>query len=462
MIAPFKSPHALAFCVASMFASLSSCIVPTLSAEPAPKPNVIVIFADDLGIGDMSAYGSEDIETPNLDRLAANGVLFEQGYVTAPQCAPSRAGLISGRYQQRSGFEFNFPVRDADHLGLSLEETTLATRLGQAGYTTGIVGKWHLGTGDGYLPLQRGFDFFYGIGNGSSDYKPPYRWATEYLKVDRVSDIYRNEDCIVEEADYLTDAFSREAVSFIKRNASGPFFLFLPYTAPHVPLQATQKYLDRVEGIEEPDRRTYAAMVIAMDDGIGQILDTLNEEGISENTLVFFLSDNGAAPKHGGGSNAPYRGVKGNFYEGGIRVPFVAQWPGTIPAGEVYPYPVSSLDIAATAVALAGPQADAQPKLEGVNLMPYITGQDASAPHDTLCYKLYAWSKLWGIRRGDWMLLGFDGPDQRAELYNIEKDPLQKKNLAKEDPQRVEAMTAAWKAWDALNQPSAWPYKKSH
>ncbi|MDP0497723.1 MAG: sulfatase-like hydrolase/transferase [Verrucomicrobiota bacterium JB024] len=462
MIPYSLSSRTLAISAASLLASLFTVPVTCPAADIAPKPNIIVIFADDLGIGDMGAYGSKDIKTPNLDRLAGNGVLFEQGYVTAPQCAPSRAGLICGRYQQRSGFEFNFPVRDADHLGLSLEETTLATRLKQAGYTTGIVGKWHLGTGDGYLPLQRGFDSFYGLGNGSSYYRPPYRWATEYLDIDRPSDIYRDNECIIEEADYLTDAFSREAVSFIKRNSAGPFFLYLPYTAPHVPLQATQKYLDRVEGIEDPDRRIYAAMVYAMDDGVGQILDALEDEVISEDTLVFFLSDNGADPKHGGGSNAPFRGVKGNFYEGGIRVPFIAQWPGKIPAGEIYPNPVSALDIAATAVALAGSEADAQPALEGVNLMPFITGRTTSLPHDSLCYKLYAWNKLWGIRQGDWMLLGFDGPSGRSELYNIAQDPLQKKNLAKQEPQRVRAMTELWKQWDAHNQPSAWAYQSSH
>jgi len=441
------------------FFALFICVCISMGALAAtePRPNIVVILADDMGIGDAGVYGCTDIPTPHIDSIAANGVKMLEGYVTAPQCGPSRAGLISGRYQQRFGYEFNANPHDAD-CGMSTEEKSLATRLKAAGYTSAIIGKWHLGAGKGLLPQDRGFDYFYGIKNGMGEFFPPYRWATKYLKLDQPSDIFRNGKSIVETADYFTDALRRECVGFIDRSKARPFFLYASFTAPHVPLQATQKYLDRVGSIEDKDRRTYAAMMVALDDAVGDILDTLKQNGLWENTLLFFISDNGAA-KGAGGSNSSFQGYKGSLYEGGIRVPYLVQWPGTLPAGKDYAPPVSTLDVAATAVALAGADAVMEPALEGVNLVPYLTGAAKGAPHKVLFYKQYAWNDSWAVRRGAWMLYGRHGIDQPAALYNVEKDPQEKNDLSAQFPERVGKLTAQWKQWHWKNIDPAWEYK---
>ena len=374
--------------------------------EGGAPPNIVVIYADDLGIGDVGTYGCKDIPTPHIDSIAANGVLCEQGYVTAPQCGPSRAGLLTGRYQQKFGFEFNYSAKKSFELGVPLDEVLLFTRMKQAGYRAGVVGKWHMGRGEGYCPWERDVDYFYGILNGTSWYFPPFDWAARYLGLDDPTDIHRNQNVFIEkDSDYITDAFARENVDFIRRNAKRPFFLYAAFTAPHVPILFRERYMKRVASIPDQKRRKYAALVVALDDGVGRILDELKEQGLWDNTLLFFISDNGAS-RHDGGSNAPFKGFKGSMWEGGIRVPYLVQWPSVLPAGKIYDDPVSTLDVAATAAALADPQKGVDPVLDGVNLIPFLTQKASGSPHDYLFYRQFAWSDSWGVRHGDWMLMG--------------------------------------------------------
>jgi arylsulfatase A-like enzyme len=425
----------------------------------ASSPNIVLICADDLGIGDVGAYGfCDDIPTPHMDSIAANGVLCEQGYVTCPQCGPSRAGLLTGRYQQTIGYEFNFPTKSSFDYGLPRSEQMIFSRMKAAGYRTGVVGKWHMGRGDGYCPWDRDVDYYYGVLNGHSSYFPPFDWAAKHLKIDDPTDIHRNSEVYIEkDSDYLTEAFARECADFIKRNRENPFFLYAAFTAPHVPIQYRDRHIARVAHIEDMKRREYAALVVALDDGVGRILQELKDNGLWENTLLFFISDNGAAAKSGG-SNAPFQGWKGNHFEGGIRVPYLVQWPGTLPAGSRFERPVSTLDVAATTVALAGGKAAGGQRLDGVNLIPYLTGEKTGDPHEFLYYKMVAYADQWGVRHGDWMLMGNKLDTQW--LYNIADDPQQKKNVAAQHPEVVSELQAEWERWNKTTVPTPWSWRE--
>ena len=336
---------------------LTSCALASSSAfGQSPQPNILIILADDMGYGDVSYNGCPDYATPNIDSLAVNGVWCSSGYVTHPVCSPSRAGLITGRYQQRFGHE-NQPQNQA---GLPLQELPLSQMLDSAGYVCGLVGKWHLGGAANLRPTQRGFDEFFGFLGGSS----PYFNAS----------VLRNDTPLVERT-YLTDAFTREAVSFVNRHAAEPFFLLLAYNAPHSPYDTPpQNYMDRVGNITDPDRRIYAAMVTALDDGIGRVLQALQAQNLLNNTLIFFLSDNGAPI---GASpftrNYPLRGSKGSDYEGGIRVPFAVQWTGHLPTSTTYSAPISALDIVPTVAAATGISLPDDRPYDGLNMLPYLS-----------------------------------------------------------------------------------------
>src|SRR5437762_11047726 len=299
---------------------LSACALVSPSAlAQSGQPNIIVILADDLGYGDLGFNGCPDYPTPNIDSLTINGVRCSNAYVTHPFCSPSRAGLLTGRYQQRFGHE-NQPDSIAPSSGLSLGELLLPQILKPAGYVCGVIGKWHLGTNSAFRPLQRGFDEFYGFLESQSTYFN--------------APLLRNYTAVTE-TEYLTDGLTREAVSFIDRHATEPFFLYLAYNAPHNPYQAPQSYLDRVANISDPDRRTLAAMVTALDDGVGKVVQALSANNLTEKTLIFFLSDNGA-PNKPFTRNAPLRGWKLDTLEGGIRVPFAIQWTVHLPSQAVY------------------------------------------------------------------------------------------------------------------------------
>jgi len=413
------------------------------SEQQSRKPNVIVIVADDLGYRELGVQGCPDIPTPNIDSIGRNGVRFTNGYVSCPICAPTRAGLMTGRYQQRFGFETNpGPEQFADEkFGLPRNETTLAERLKSFGYVTGMVGKWHLGFKPELTPPRRGFDEFFGFLGGANNYLPGLSRNT----------ILRGMNP-VDEKEYLTDAFGREAVVFIEKNQDKPFFLYLPFNAVHSPLQAIEKYLERFPTIRDTNRRTYAAMTAAMDDAVGRVLETLRRLKMEENTLIFFFSDNGGPTPQTTSSNLPLRGYKGQVLEGGIRTPSMVQWKGRIPAGKVIEHPVIQLDIFPTAIAAAGEQISPDWKLDGVNLLPYLTGEKTGLPHDTLYWRFH---QQHAIRQGDWKLL-VQGTGIKPSLYNLVEDIGEKNDLADKMPDKVKQLDAVWQAWNAQLMAPLW------
>ncbi len=364
-------------------------------AQEASRPNIVVILADDLGYADLGFQGSTDIRTPHLDALAASGVRCTQAYANHPFCSPMRAGFLTGRYQHRFGYENNvaFDLHNK-HMGLPVSERTVAARLRAAGYRTAIMGKWHLGAAAPFRPNKRGFDHFFGFLGGGHDYFTVD--ANHPTGEGYRHPLQRNGQPATFEG-YLTDALSAEAVSFVEEHREEPFFLYVAYNTPHTPLQAPASYLDRYAGIEDRKRRTYAAMVSAMDDGVGRLQAALAEHGLREKTLVMFLSDNGGPVRQGspnGASNGPLREGKGTVYEGGIRVPCVLSWPGTLPEGRVYDEPIIALDLTATALSAGGGLSGEEKEIDGVSLLPYLTGKRREAPHEWLCWRWQEGGKM--------------------------------------------------------------------
>jgi arylsulfatase A-like enzyme/beta-glucanase (GH16 family) len=421
-------------------------------ARPMPKmeqPNIIVILTDDQGYADVGFNGCKDIPTPNIDRIASNGVIFTNGYVTYAVCGPSRAGLITGRYQDRFGFSRNPLLAPNDPgQGLPLTEETMATVLGRAGYRSSALGKWHLGAHRSQWPLNRGFDEFYGFLAGGHQYFPELWTLNDLSEIKSQWDVYKTKlmrnDGRVEETEYLTDALSREAVDFVERHAEDqPFFLYLAYNAPHTPMQATDKYLDRFTHIQDEKRRTYAAMLSAVDDGVGLLLDKIESLGIEQQTIIFFLSDNGGPEADNGSDNGPLRDGKGSLYDGGIHVPFAMQWPGKITAGTVYEKPVLSLDIMATAVAGAG--AEVSKPLDGVNLLPYLTGEKEGAPHDHLFWRKF--DQQWhAVADGDFKL--HERAGKGRELYELSRDQGEEHPLSVDENSSHQALKDAYIMWE--------------
>ena len=433
------------------FIILLSC--ENLSQKVSNKnfPNVIVIMTDDLGYSDVGFNGSEEIPTPNIDRIAQKGVKFTNGYTPYPVCSPSRAGFITGRYQQRFGYERNAQYRPNDpNMGLPLTEKIIPEVIGQVGYTSGLIGKWHLGSHISNHPLNRGFNFFYGHLGGGHRYFPEELTIEDSYSISDESLSYKTwimRDHKPEKTDeYLTDEFSNEAVSFIKKNQQGPFFLFLAYNAPHGPLQATQKYLDRFNYIEDKRRKTYAAMVSAVDDGVGRILDQLESLKIVDNTIVFFFSDNGGPESKNGSDNGPLREGKSSIYEGGNRVPFAMQWTGEI-SQMVYDYPISSLDILPTIAELTNSPIEENNELDGVNIIPFLKGSKKGRPHPNLYIRKFD-EDLYSVRNGD-MKLVIKEKNTVKELYNLDKDIGEENNLADFFPQEVRRLESILQTWDA-------------
>jgi|TARA_B110000881_G_C18559975_1_gene509181 arylsulfatase A-like enzyme len=356
------------------------------------SPNVIVIISDDQGYADVGFHGSKEIFTPNIDRIANNGVVFSEGYVSYAVCSPSRAGLITGRYQNRFGYTRNILLAPKDSLmGLPLTEQTLPDVLGKANYKTKAIGKWHLGAHESLVPERRGFDEFFGFIIGGHRYFPEDLTINDLTEARRQMDgyitrIYDNGNRI-DTKKYLTEELSNNAVKFIEDNSDNPFFLYLSYNAPHTPLQATKKDLERNMHIEVEKRRTYAAMVSSMDDGIGLILDKLEEKKISDNTIVIFFSDNGGVEWYNFSDNGVLRGIKGDFFEGGIRVPFTMQWPKKIKPGITYDKPIIALDVFATVASAASAEKYIKNDIDGVDLLPYLTGDKFGLPHEYLYWQ---------------------------------------------------------------------------
>ena len=415
------------------------------------SPNLIIILADDLGNADVGFNGCKDIPTPQIDKIAERGVTFTNGYVSYCVCGPSRAGILTGRYQDRFGFSRNplFAPNDPQ-MGLPLTEETLADVLKRANYKTFAIGKWHMGAHESLHPLKRGFDDFYGFLSGGHRYFPdeltlnsPYEAKAQYdgYKTKLLRNYQR-----VNEKEYLTDAFSREAVSYIEKNKDRPFFIYLAYNAPHTPLEATKKYLDRFQNIENKKRRTYAAMVSAIDDGVGRILAKLDELKLTENTIVVFLSDNGGPIKHNGSDNGILRGQKGDLFEGGIHVPFAMMWPAKLKAGKIYTKPVISLDIFASIIAQTKIPVKTKNPIDGVNLIPYLTGKNTKSPHQELFWRKFD-NKDYAVRKGDEKLLIKNQSEKM--MFDLNKDISEKNNLASGNENRVNELFSDFNKWQS-------------
>ena len=466
-----ESPF-LPFTGAAVLAFFVSLILPTSSASAqdavqdlsvVTKPNILLIVADDMGYGDLSCYGSTQIQTPNLDRLAAAGVRCTDGYVSNSVCAPSRAGLMTGRYGSRFGFEHNLSrpdyLRD-EYAGIPLDEPLMPQRMQELGYRTGLIGKWHLGEAvPEHHPMQRGFDHFFGMLGGGHDY-----WPT----VEKNRLLYGTKKPTSIRTPYLTDWFTLEAIDFISGKYAEenldlhcgeqqPWFLFLSYNTPHGPMQAKDEDLQLFQHVKNKTRRTYCAMQHCMDQNIGKILTVLEQRGELGNTLIVFLSDNGGSVEVSHAINAPLRGTKGTFLEGGIRVPMILHWPQRLKP-QVYRQPVITLDFMATFLAAA----DSIPPLPGVrqdragrnnkngpiydsvNLLPYFTAKTDTAPHDILYWRMALRGSA--VREGDWKLLRPNS--QLPQLYNLKDDVGETQNLIVKHSEIAEGLLRRLNEWE--------------
>jgi arylsulfatase A-like enzyme len=419
----------------------------------AAQPNFILILADDLGYHDVGYNGSEEILTPNIDALARNGVVMENGYVTHPYCGPSRAGLIT-----------TYSPYDL-HSGLPPTEKTFGSRMQTAGYRTGIIGKWHLGASPPFHPNNRGFEYFFGFLSGGHQYFPEFVNTTLGLLLPDGHPHYsaneggflplvRNNNT-ADFNEYLTTALSRDAARFVKESDK-PFCLYLAYNAPHGPLQAPANTIRKYEHIEGWQRRTYAAMIDEMDQGIGMVLEALKASGKFENTLIWFLSDNGGPhPKPGyenesWANNFPFKKGKGSMHEGGSHVPFLLHWPAVLKPGS-FSGLVSSLDFTATAVALGGGDGSG-PALDGVNLIPYLTGKKKGSPHQALFWRTNADAFCVRTPTAKYLLENW-GTGERA-LYDMLKDPYEQTNLYGTQPETRAELARLWNDWNEGNAPN--------
>ena len=433
-----------------------------------PRANIVLIVSDDLGYADLGMYGGKDIPTPNIDRIGRTGVRFTNAYVSGPYCSPTRAGLMTGRYPQRFGYEFQpegaFSTDGSTEFGLPPIERTIAERLKAVGYRTALYGKWHLGRAPAFHPMRRGFDEFYGFLGGQHSYMSVGAETSNPLLEGHTP---------AASVSYLTEELGDRAVAFIKRDASEPFFLYLAFNAAHTPMEAPAKYLARFPNIESAQRQTYAAMVSAMDDAIGRVLDVLRDRKQEENTLVIFLNDNGGPTMPtttvNGASNGPLRGSKRQTWEGGIRVPMAMSWKGRLAAGRVEDRPTIQLDVLPTTLAAAGVKADVS-AFDGVDLLPYLTGRASGPPHDALYWRF---GGMMAIRKGDWKLVKTrEGPLvdvdpatltdlSSAGLYNLTEDLGETRNRATDRPDKVKELSEQWQRWNAQLLKPKWAPRAS-
>jgi arylsulfatase A-like enzyme len=432
-------------------------VAASLAAQPAaPRPNFVIILTDDHGYADLGCHGAVDLKTPHIDALAASGARMTNWYAMAPMCAPSRASLLTGRYPQRCGVALN-------GLELPPSERTVASLLKQAGYVTGITGKWHLGSRDETAPTGHGFDSFYGFHSGCIDFfSHRYYWGEP--KTVNYHDLWRNRTEIFEDGQYFTELVAREATRFIAENRARPFFLYVAFNAPHYPMHAPRKYLERFPKLDL-ERRTYGAMIAAVDDGIGEIVSTLRRHGLLENTMIFFGADNGATREPraglnqkppGAGHNTPYRGYKFSLFDGGMHVPGILTWPARIPRGQTIREIGCHLDLLPTICAAAGAPVARGVTIDGRDILPMVA-ERATSPHDALCW---ASGGQTAVRRGPWKLVrnGFlaDGPgrqrfsgDDEVFLSNLDEDPGESRNLRRQRPEVVDELLTLAAAWSA-------------
>ncbi|MDB5281223.1 MAG: sulfatase, partial [Bacteroidota bacterium] len=465
------------------------------------RPNIILILADDLGATDLSLYGNKLVSTPNIDGIGHRGVTFSEGYISSPVCSPSRAGLITGRYQQRFGHEFQpqqrylknmaeyygfrmlprfkplTPIKELEvpttedrlRQGLPPSEITIAELLKKYDYATAIIGKWHLGAADFAKPCARGFDYQFGFYEAFTqyatvtcpnivstpirhDYMDHHEWEASAGRKGNCA-ILRNCNECAEQDKYLTDQLTDEAIKWIDESKSKPFFLYLPYNAPHAPLQVPKDYYDQFANIKDPVKRTYAAMIKNLDDQVGRLLKHVDSLGLDDNTIIIFLSDNGGAAYNGTTDNAPYRGGKLTNFEGGIKVPFMMEWKGKINPATYYSNPVISLDIFTTIAAAIGIDLPADRKYDGVNLVPYINGKITSAPHKELFWRS-DFNKA--VRTGEWKMI-INEYDNTNQLYNIATDSTENNNLYTQKPDVVKQLNSDLDNWEKEMIKPLWP-----
>lgn len=467
--------------------------------QTSDRPNIVIILADDLGKTDISLYGGKHVETPNIDGIGKDGVTFTEGYISSPICSPSRAGLLTGRYQQRFGYEYQphdrypknmleyfvyrnfldtrewsltddktFPdFEDILQQGLPMEEFTLAELLEKHGYSTGIIGKWHLGAEVHCLPNKRGFQYQYGFYEAYSLYQPDTSnpnilnqhhsdFSDKYIwKGGRKGNCaLRCNHKVVEDSVYLTTKLAIEAANFIQKEKDKPFFLYIPFSAPHTPFQAPREYFDQFA--HEPDRnkRIYYSMIKALDDAVGYILTAIEKAGIEENTIVWFLSDNGGATYTRATDNYPLKGGKFTNFEGGLNVPFMVKWPKQFKSGTIVDFPVISMDIFQTSVELAKIQLPSDRPFDGTNLIPFLSGENEEPPHKALFWRS---NYNWAIRQGDWKMICDEKSGNRA-LYNLRLDKYEKQNLYQSSPSIVKMLESAYQEWEKGTIPPKWQY----
>ncbi|MBR8538014.1 sulfatase-like hydrolase/transferase [Carboxylicivirga sediminis] len=413
------------------------------------KPNIVIIYADDMGWGDVGYHGVDDILTPNIDALAESGVYFTQGYVSSSICSPSRCGLLTGVYQQR--FTNGQNSRDEDpNMELFKQQQMLPDILKPADYYTGVIGKWHLGADESLRPNARGWDEFYGFLNGSHSF---YKAEKKFTRIREYWPIFRNNEMVDYEG-YTTEVFTDEAIDFIRRNhptkTETPFCLYLAYNAVHFPWEVPDNYIQRVSHIKSRQRRLFAGMVLAMDDGVGKVIDELDKQGLSDNTIVFFISDNGSPQGQMGNmsSTGPFRGWKGDCLEGGIRVPYIIKWPGQIEQGSRYDYPVINLDIMPTIASFLNLKKKSKYQFDGVDLLPYIKGEKSTEerPHETLYWRR---GKDMAIRHGDWKLVVEDkNATADTMLFNLAIDKGERRNLYHDASKKVTELRQLFEEWE--------------
>ncbi|WP_435896174.1 sulfatase [Oceaniferula spumae] len=436
------------------------------------RPNIIVIMADDLGYSDLGCYGNKEIPTPHIDSLAQQGMRFTSGYVTWPMCGPSRAGFLTGRHQSKFGYYQNVSQPFDARQGLP-KMATIASLMKKQGYATAGVGKWHMGTTNDQRPESMGFDDWFGFYGGGLMYFPldhpsyngrftPLKRPAKGRDLQHTMPLVHNAK-LVEWDQYLTRELTDAGVRFVRKNKDQPFFLFMSYNAPHLDLEAPKESIakfppesmSKMPGIKPENRSIYAAMIYEMDEGVGQLLSTVEELGLTKNTVVWFLSDNGGLSRVT--DNRPLRGGKGNPYEGGYRVPMIVKWPGQVPSNSVREEPIISLDITATSLAMSGGD-PAQAGFDGKDIRAFITGQSNKAPNDVLFWNFGKSAKMeaGAIREGDFKLIIGKG---RPQLYNLKEDLSETKDIASSHPERVTAMLDRWKKWDKDRKPDLWKGK---
>lgn len=413
----------------------------------AERPNVLILIADDLGYADVGVNGCTDFATPNIDSIARSGIRFSQGYVSAPVCSPSRAGLMTGRCQTRFGHEFNHPLADRAPVGLPVAERLAPKYFSDAGYVTGHIGKWHLGNSKlpEFAPKARGFQ--------------ESIWFPGQRKLPPLT-FFRHDEQGKADDRYVDEAMAREASAFVVNHREAPWFLYVAFLTPHQPLDTPPGTEEPFSSLTNPERRKCAAMVTLLDGSVGRILRSLRETGQEERTLVVFLSDNGAPPKNGS-QNTPLRGGKGTLWEGGIREPFVLQWKGTLPAGRVVDEPVISLDLLPTALAAAG--IESKTEFDGVNLLPFLSGKSAEPPHPALFWR---YGEQLAVRQGDWKVTraldnSVSPPEVKTGLYNLREDAGEQRDRSDDQPAKRQELQSLWDQWDAGNVQALWGEDKS-